>query len=650
MKFRFLVAALAVIVGGAAIFGGRATTTQAAAGGTITLKCPAIVLQGASFSCDVGLGAMPDPVFGYQFVLIYDSPVGPSGTPVGTGTRFTATSIVNNYVATAFWGAGELCPADAMNVANPLLPTGYMGSGHGCAALGGTGAVPAAVASLVSFNFTANGLGSAAPIHMVTLAGGGVPFGSYTVDGTASAHVNTYVCVPSVPANCAPTPFSAVDNPADPVVTTVLPPPDVEVVKTASVASIVQGQPMSFTLTATNLSTTSPAPGVVITDTFNAAFTLGVMPAGCSASAQVVTCTVGTLAPSGTASYVIPVTVTGGAGTTVTNCASESNSSVPADPNPANNSCPSTGSNQVSVQIIPPAVAWSKSPANQQVFLCEAGTVGLQGCTTDGKNGTVSFDEILTNQGDPNGLGAFEFTLHFNNLIFNVPTICGGPTACPAQPASVVDLSAAYALFSAAGRTLTCSMSLPLETQIRVACASTGPIGVGPTFIGAQTMATVHMQIKDFVRGSLYPHKENGIVTRFDDTGTELANTCGWPLNDGTGFVLPGQTTECQGVALLGILPGGLVADSTAFVTVRRLEGDVTKDCSVTVADMQAEATRYGFSFGSLLYQIWYDLEPHVTGADGDIDIKDVQFVFGRFGSECTAPIPPQVAQLPVDP
>jgi hypothetical protein len=51
-----------------------------------------------------------------------------------------------------------------------------------------------------------------------------------------------------------------------------------------------------------------------------------------------------------------------------------------------------------------------------------------------------------------------------------------------------------------------------------------------------------------------------------------------------------------------------------------------------------------------LLYQLWYDLEPHTTGADGDIDVKDVQFVFGRFGSKCSAPIPPQTPQSPVDP
>ena len=53
---------------------------------------------------------------------------------------------------------------------------------------------------------------------------------------------------------------------------TVLPPPDVSLTKTGSVPSLVQGQGMSFTLTATNNSTTTPAPNVSITDTFNAVF------------------------------------------------------------------------------------------------------------------------------------------------------------------------------------------------------------------------------------------------------------------------------------------------------------------------------------------------------------------------------------------
>ena len=277
-------------------------------------------------------------------------------------------------------------------------------------------------------------------------------------------------------------------------------------------------------------------------------------------------------------------------------------------------------------------VAWTKSPHVQQVFLCENGTNGVNGCTTDGINSTVEFDEILANQTDPNGLGAYEFTLHYDNTIFSAPIITD----------SVV--------LGSTGRAVTCAMTIPLETQVHWACASIGLTPIGPIWTGPMVMAHVVFPLKDLTRASLFPHKENGIVSRFDDTGTEAANVCGQPLNDGTGFVAPGQTTECQGVLLPGVLPGGLLADSSSFITVRRLEADVDKNCTVDVSDLQAEATRYGFNFGSLLYNIWYDLEPHTTGADGDIDVKDVQFVFGRFGSTCAAPIPPQVAQLPADP
>ena len=56
-------------------------------------------------------------------------------------------------------------------------------------------------------------------------------------------------------------------------------------------------------------------------------------------------------------------------------------------------------------------------------------------------------------------------------------------------------------------------------------------------------------------------------------------------------------------------------------------------DCNVDVLDDQAIAFRYGSSLGLLLYDPFYDLDPKV--ADNDIDIKDLQFVFGRNGSTC---------------
>ena len=49
---------------------------------------------------------------------------------------------------------------------------------------------------------------------------------------------------------------------------------------------------------------------------------------------------------------------------------------------------------------------------------------------------------------------------------------------------------------------------------------------------------------------------------------------------------------------------------------------------------------RYGTFFGSLWYDDWFDLEPPLT--DYDIDVKDLQFVFGREGSTCQDSYPPQ--------
>ncbi|HWQ29014.1 MAG TPA: hypothetical protein VNN12_08320, partial [Dehalococcoidia bacterium] len=83
-----------------------------------------------------------------------------------------------------------------------------------------------------------------------------------------------------------------------------------------------------------------------------------------------------------------------------------------------------------------------------------------------------------------------------------------------------------------------------------------------------------------------------------------------------------------------------VAAAGDAIVVVRALEGDLNRDCVVNVTDDQMISVRYLAVFGMLAYHPYFDLEPVYT--DGDIDIKDVQFVFGRNGSTCKTPIPPQ--------
>ncbi|MHB8516619.1 MAG: hypothetical protein ACYDCT_14700, partial [Dehalococcoidia bacterium] len=264
----------------------------------------------------------------------------------------------------------------------------------------------------------------------------------------------------------------------------------------------------------------------------------------------------------------------------------------------------------------PGTVQWLKSPASGQVFL------------TDGTQ-TFQFDEVLYNQADPNGLGAFSFDVNFDPTIWQQPSI---------------DLSPAVVLFASSGRLLNCNISLLTANVDHIACASTGALGTGPVFSGPKVIAHVTLRVLGIVAGQVRPNKENGFVTAVKDTNVTVANTCGQPLNDGSIQPLPGQP-ECQGLLLAGVLPGGLLPQSMTVVTIRRLEADVTKDCKVDIADTQLEASKYGTGVGSLLYNAYYDVNSPLAHGDGQIDIQDVQFVFGRFGSTCLNPIPPQGPQ-----
>jgi hypothetical protein len=100
---------------------------------------------------------------------------------------------------------------------------------------------------------------------------------------------------------------------------------------------------------------------------------------------------------------------------------------------------------------------------------------------------------------------------------------------------------------------------------------------------------------------------------------------------------------------VLGSINGGLTPIcGDLAVTVRILEGDLNLDCKVDITDEQLISYRYGSFFGSALYSKWFDLEPALH--DLDIDIKDVQKVFGRDGSTCQNPLPPQMPQPPPAP
>lgn len=632
-RTRLLGAVAAVVALGVGVLFAGSQLAQAAPsipGPDITSSAPASVGLGASFNVQLATaGAVPNAYSGFNLGLVYST------------ASLTANSATDDEGGLAGIGA-DLCPAPPNLTDNfgGLLTAPLAAVTYGCTSLGGN---TTAVGNFVHVNFTAIALGITA-VHKVTFAdiGNDALFGSYgtfVIDASASApQLSNYTCssVPTAPfpaGACGPLPTPG-STAADNVIAVVNAAPVITASKSFSTGSVVAGgQSFSFTLSFNNSASPAvAATNVSVTDNLSTDIPIAnvTLPAGCTNVGQVITCSdPGPVAPGASISWVLNVSGTLGTagGDTVHNCATAdaANDPPPAGSTPASaTSAPACAD----LGIIPPAVAWSKvsTCGNGNVWLAEnnnpAQSVGQ--CV-----GTQTFDEVMTNQGDAAGLGGFSFDLHYDPTQYVVPTI---------------DLSPAIALFAAAGRTLDCSITIPLNGVIHVACASTGTFGTGPQWVGSQVMAHVTLTPQDLLVEAIRPNKENGDVSTVKDDQVTVTNSCGQPLNNGDQ-----HTADCQGTNLQGVGPGGVLTGNPnggqLTSTIRRLEGDVSADCSVTVADMQTEASRFGMSTGSLLYSQWYDVNSPLQHGDGEIDINDIQFVYGRFGSECSNPIPAQPAQ-----
>ncbi len=608
-----VVAAAVVLVVGAVSFGSSASAAPVGidAGPSIVSTAPYTAITGTSFDLVLSTAAPnAGPGYnGYQMSVVYNS---------ASVTANSATDIAG--AAGGIWAGTGLCPSPPSltdTLGGALVPP-QKAVKYACITTGGN---VLTFGNLVKANFTANVAGVTG-FHMVTptdapTAAACGTICTYVTD--VNGYENSLYKCGSVPTvgpplgtgACGPLPVPG-STAADNVMILQQPAPVLSVTKTVAPGSVVAGgQAFAYTITVSNAATpATTATGVSVSDTLPAAVPIAnvTLPVGCTNVGQVVTCTAASLAPGASATFVLNVTKTDptAGNTCPVNTATATDTNSPT-------SAPASGS--ATLCIIPPAVAWSKTPASQNAFL----TTGVQ---------TFTFNEVMTNQGDPNGLGAFSFDIHYD------PTIFANP---------VVDTSPAAALFAAAGRTLICSPTILGNGIDHIACVSTGPLGVGPTWVGPKVMAIVTLTPLEIVTEQIRPNKENGLVTAVKDTATTVANTCGQPLNDGTIQPLPGQP-ECQGLPLQGVGPGGVLNDSMTVITLRRLEGDITKDCAVTIADAQLEASKFGMSVGNLLYNVFYDVNSPLQHGDGEIDILDIQFVFGRLGSTCATPIPAQPA------
>ena len=202
--------------------------------------------------------------------------------------------------------------------------------------------------------------------------------------------------------------------------------------------------------------------------------------------------------------------------------------------------------------------------------------------------GEVTIAEQVNNVPEP-GLGAFELAIVYDE--------------------SVIDLAIQEGPFlGSTGRATTCR-TLFSENEVRLWCASSGP-QPGPT--GSGTLVNLVVWPDPNLR--IRPTVNNGVIMLLNNLSAETG--LAEPLGDD--------------------IPVRSVGD--AVLIVRALEGDFNQDCIINIFDEQDIALRYQALFGTLLYNLWYDVEP-VQG-DFDIDIKDLQFVFGRHGWLCPKPTP----------
>ncbi len=259
------------------------------------------------------------------------------------------------------------------------------------------------------------------------------------------------------------------------------------------------------------------------------------------------------------------------------------------------------------------------------LWLCEGPT-----CTLNGEGVLVIEERVSNVSADPDGVGAFEFEVKFDHKIFDISV-------------AATDWLYSTGRIPGAQGVGGCGTTIINENSILFGCVSKDPQEDGPPPLGVQddgTAATLTVLPKADLKYRLTPGQENGVVRTILDENCELADIFGDPLSDGSVDDLG------RPILLPGVNPGGDLAICTdVTLTVRILEGDLNLDCRVDVLDDQAIAFHYGASFGNLLYDPWYDLQPALK--DFDIDIKDLQKVFGRNESTCENPVPPQPPEEP---
>jgi uncharacterized repeat protein (TIGR01451 family)/uncharacterized repeat protein (TIGR02543 family) len=276
-------------------------------------------------------------------------------------------------------------------------------------------------------------------------------------------------------------------------VNTTIAAPSLDMAKSGPAAAVV-GVPYDYTVTVTNSGTAPTSAAATITDVVPAGLTLGTLPAGCvtnPSGSQTVECTIASglshIAPGNVASYVIRVTPTAAAGTSVSNTATVSGGGDP--------DCTSGCASQaVTTTISAPVLAIAKSGPSVAVvgvpfdYTIVVSNTGTADATADATVTDTVPGNVVINSATPNctitganvSCSVVMASLQVGGSVtitINVTPIAAGNLSNTATVTGGGDPACAVACTSTTVTTDVLAQAPVL--QIAKSVTSTGPYGVG---------------------------------------------------------------------------------------------------------------------------------------------------------------------------